>query len=195
MKRIIAIILTLLFFTFLTSCACEHEFSNATCTKPATCTKCGETQGTALGHSFREATCTSPKICSRCGETQGVALGHTVTCADSEPCARCGTKLEHHFKGNVKTGIIYCTGCSEHVNEMTINSKSFSELTVAEKAYIQWVINDYMTAVNSSGKYIYTTTEAYSNAAKILGYSSAEIKVFWENHAGMSAYNTIYSKK
>ena len=195
MKRIAAIVLTLLLLIFLTSCACDHNFSNATCIKPATCTKCGETKGEALGHSFGEATCTTPETCSRCSRTRGVALGHTVTCSDSEPCARCGMEINHRYKGNVKTGIVYCTICSEQVNEMTINSKPFNELTVAEKAYVQWTIDKYMTAVSSSGRYIYTTSEAYAKAANILGYSSGQIESFWKNCTGASAYSTIYSVK
>lgn len=37
-----------------------HEFSEATCTKAATC-ECGETEGTALGHNYKNGKCT------RCG--------------------------------------------------------------------------------------------------------------------------------
>ena len=54
-----------------------HEFSEATCTLPATC-ECGETVGTALGHSWVDATCTAPKTCSACGETEGKVADHTV---------------------------------------------------------------------------------------------------------------------
>ncbi len=82
-----------------------HSFSQATCTKPATCS-CGETQGTALGHSFSQATCTEPAKCS-CGETQGNALGHnevidqavSATCTtagktEGKHCSRCDTVLQ-----------------------------------------------------------------------------------------------------
>lgn len=34
-----------------------HSFTNATCTKPKTCS-CGATEGNALGHNFREGKCT-----------------------------------------------------------------------------------------------------------------------------------------
>ena len=43
-------------------CCAKHNFSPATCTTAATCTKCGETNGSALGHNFSEATCTEAGI-------------------------------------------------------------------------------------------------------------------------------------
>ena len=72
---------------------CDHEWAEATCTEPATCTKCGETEGEALGHDWEEATCTEPETCSRCGETEGEALGHDwedATCTEPETCSVCG---------------------------------------------------------------------------------------------------------
>ena len=52
-------ILTALIFSaliVLTGCGHEHEWTKATCTEPKTCTKCGETEGEALGHRWKEAT-------------------------------------------------------------------------------------------------------------------------------------------
>lgn len=82
---------------------CSHEWTEATCTEPKTCEKCGETEGGALGHRWIDATCTEPKTCSRCSETQGAALGHLIIdwTIDTQPtctqagsqhgtCARCG---------------------------------------------------------------------------------------------------------
>lgn len=71
---------------------CDHEWAEATCTEPATCIKCGETEGSALGHDWQEATCTEPKTCSRCGETRG-DVSHTwvdATCTEPATCSRCG---------------------------------------------------------------------------------------------------------
>lgn len=60
----------------LTGCHMKHEWVEATCTEPRTCSIGGETQGEALGHTWTEATCTQPKTCNVCGETEGDALGH-----------------------------------------------------------------------------------------------------------------------
>ncbi len=56
----------------------EHEWKEADCTTPKTCTICGQTEGEALGHEISEwkieteASCTSEgkryKECTRCGE-------------------------------------------------------------------------------------------------------------------------------
>ena len=102
-KRTLAIFLGLLLVFCLSSCACQHEWKEATCTEPKTCTKCGETEGEALGHKWTEATCTKAKECSRCGEESGEPLGHDVkewkeesasTCSEAGKevgtCTRCG---------------------------------------------------------------------------------------------------------
>ncbi|MCM1047208.1 MAG: hypothetical protein NC433_02135 [Clostridiales bacterium] len=54
-----------------TEAECGHEWAEATCTEPKTCSKCGETEGQALGHTWMEATFAAPKTCSVCGETEG----------------------------------------------------------------------------------------------------------------------------
>lgn len=72
---------------------CVHTWQDATCTTPKTCTKCGTTEGYALGHNFSAATCTAPKKCARCGITEGTALGHAwkdATCTTPKKCTRCG---------------------------------------------------------------------------------------------------------
>lgn len=71
---------------------CSHSYSAATCTKPKTCTLCGQTEGSALGHSYTAATCTTPKTCTRCGNTTGKAAGHSwkeATCTTPATCTSC----------------------------------------------------------------------------------------------------------
>ncbi len=56
--------------------------------KTYTCA-CGDTYTdtiTAIGHNYTEATCTAPKTCTRCKATSGEALGHTT---GSVKCSRC----------------------------------------------------------------------------------------------------------
>ena len=53
---------------------------------------CGETKTVeiaALGHDWKDATCTEPTTCTRCNVTSGSALGHTNTAK----CERCGKVL------------------------------------------------------------------------------------------------------
>lgn len=194
-KLLLLISILVVLLTCFLSCACEHTWVEATCTSPSYCSKCGEKQGEALGHEVgTPATCTESAVCKNCNEKFGSPLGHTVTCASNEPCSRCGKTIDHYYKGNVKTGIIYCTKCNQSLPIKGIEKKSLSELTLEEKAYIQWVIDYYMTAVDSNGRYIYTTDQAYSNAAKSLGFSVSFIKDFWTGYKGTTAFSTIYGK-
>ncbi len=83
---------------------CGHEWVEATCTEPKTCSKCGATEGEALGHDVSEyesnndATCTEDGTktgtCARCGEEitvvdEGSALGHNYV---DNVCTNCGAK-------------------------------------------------------------------------------------------------------
>ena len=47
----------------MTACGCKHEWTEASCELPKTCSLCGETEGDPLGHQGLEET----KICSVCG--------------------------------------------------------------------------------------------------------------------------------
>lgn len=59
---------------------CEHQWKEASCTEPKTCTVCHETQGEPLGHAWDEWTTTKKpttkesgleeRICSRCKEKE-----------------------------------------------------------------------------------------------------------------------------
>ena len=69
--------------------SCVHNWKDATCVAPKTCTKCGATEGTSLGHNFSNATCTDPKTCSRCGITEGTTLDHNYV---NGSCSACGAK-------------------------------------------------------------------------------------------------------
>lgn len=73
----------------LTGCHIKHDWQEATCTEPKTCSIGGETEGEPLGHTWVEATCTEPKTCSVCGETEGEPLGHTLTEANYQQAATC----------------------------------------------------------------------------------------------------------
>ncbi len=77
-RRKYFILLALIVCAFLTGCACKHEWVEATCTEPKTCSKCGETEGEALGHNWGEWEVSveatpgniglKARTCSRCAE-------------------------------------------------------------------------------------------------------------------------------
>lgn len=49
---IVSIFCAALLLMSLSACSCRHERTDATCTEPKVCSKCGETEGDALGHSW-----------------------------------------------------------------------------------------------------------------------------------------------
>ena len=52
----------------------EHEWINATCTTPKTCSVCKETFGEPIGHLWLKATDEEPMTCLYCGKTEGEPL-------------------------------------------------------------------------------------------------------------------------
>lgn len=80
----------------LTGCCISHNWQEATCTEPKTCTKCGETEGEPLGHVWQEATCSTPKTCTVCGETSGTTLQHTPSEWIVDTAATCSAEGSQH---------------------------------------------------------------------------------------------------
>lgn len=71
---------------------CSHQYMDATCTIPKTCSICGMTEGAAAGHNFSDATCTKPMTCVICGATVGSEMGHSwqeATCTEPATCVAC----------------------------------------------------------------------------------------------------------
>ena len=54
MKKLIILLLVAVIALCLTGCCMSHEWLEATCTVPKTCSKCGETEGTAIPHQESE---------------------------------------------------------------------------------------------------------------------------------------------
>ncbi|MDE5909315.1 MAG: hypothetical protein K2H52_11330 [Lachnospiraceae bacterium] len=75
-KKMICGLAFLSMSALLTGCHMKHEWVEATCVEPRTCSVGGETEGEPLGHTWAEATCTEPRTCSVCRETEGEALDH-----------------------------------------------------------------------------------------------------------------------
>ncbi len=55
---------------------CAHNWVDATCTKPKTCSLCGKTEGEAKGHSGGTATCLSKAVCDACKTEYGELAEH-----------------------------------------------------------------------------------------------------------------------
>ena len=97
-KTILIICCISLLLTFgLTACKneCTHIYDNAC---DVTCNECGEER--KVTHDFADADCLNPKTCTVCGKTEGSALGHEWTTPDADlcevqsTCSRCGATEE-----------------------------------------------------------------------------------------------------
>ena len=74
LKRFLLLVVIVLFIfstAILASCSkeCDHTWQDATCTEPKVCTKCGETEGEALGHSLEKIAAT-PATCQIAGNSE-----------------------------------------------------------------------------------------------------------------------------
>ncbi len=94
---------------------CHHNWNEATCTSPRTCSKCEKTEGDPLGHSWVDATCTDAKHCSVCDEVIGEAKGHewvNATCTTPKTCKLCnlveGDVLSHTIVNWQRTVLPTC---------------------------------------------------------------------------------------
>ena len=112
---------------------CEHEYADATCTAPATCSKCGDKQGEALGHNpvpvaEVPATCMTDGTeagtsCSRCeakitGQEEIEATGHKYVFTATQPTATSAGRI---------TGVCSVEGCGA-----TFDSGEFNVMTPGE---------------------------------------------------------------
>ena len=92
-KTVLFCILLFAFCISFTACGdkCEHTYDNAC---DATCNECGEER--TVTHDFADADCLNPRTCTVCGKTEGSALGHEWTTPDVDlcevrsTCSRCG---------------------------------------------------------------------------------------------------------
>ncbi len=92
MKKVHILLFVLVACLALAGCSEKHEWVDANCETPKTCSECGQTEGEALGHNWTDATCEQAKTCSECGLTEGEALGHDwqeATCEQAKTCTIC----------------------------------------------------------------------------------------------------------
>ena len=75
------LLLTVCMVIGIASCnkACQHQWKDATCTTPKTCSLCQATEGEALGHSGGNATCSQKAVCSVCNTEYGDFAAHAYT--------------------------------------------------------------------------------------------------------------------
>ncbi|MBQ8825138.1 MAG: zinc ribbon domain-containing protein [Ruminococcus sp.] len=119
---------------FVTHVICFHDWVDANCIAPKTCSICGKTEGLPLGHDFSEATCTKDSVCSLCGEIGAKALGHDwseATCTEDAICKTCGEHgdkaIGHSWKNATCLEPKTCTNCGK--TEGKANGHKWQEAT------------------------------------------------------------------
>ncbi len=135
---------------------CDHQWLDATCDAPSTCSSCKATRGEPLGHHWQNATCTVMEHCARCNVSRGAALGHSwqeATCLLPKLCTVCGheegSALGHSWQEATCTAPRVCTLCgqtqgepSQHTwspaNCLAPATCSFCGLTQGEITDHQW---------------------------------------------------------
>jgi len=81
MKKIVLFSLVLALMISMAGCSCDHQWAEATCIAPKTCTRCGETEGAALSHTSGEERITTV-------DTENLTITYELS------CARCGAVME-----------------------------------------------------------------------------------------------------
>ncbi len=157
-KKLLHAVGTITICFMLTGCCMSHEWKEATCTEPKTCTKCGKTEGESLGHTWVDATCAEAKHCSICGETEGEPLAHTwvdATCTEAKHCSVCGEAegepLTHTLtKANYQQPAT-CKVCGETVGEPLI--PDFVKHNVKGQFMELGKTYDYVTVCNQDSNF------------------------------------------
>ena len=131
----------------------------------------------ALGHDWKEATCSAPKTCSGCGLTEGVALDHVWTNACDTTCDNnCGTTrtVKHDYEWVIDTPPTVTTEGVKH-EECTVCHAKRSENTPVDKlACTHALIKTAATAAtctSTGNKEYYTCSicnKVYADAEGIL---------------------------
>ena len=107
MRKVWIMICAFSILLLLGGCCFSHDWAEASCTAPKTCSKCAKTEGEPLGHRWEEATCAKPRTCAACGETNGAVLPHQfgneeiqntdylkASVSFVKTCMNCGTQEE-----------------------------------------------------------------------------------------------------
>jgi len=209
-KNILILLCCLLCTVLLAGCACQHEWTDASCTAPKTCTKCDAVEGEALEHSWKNADCVTPKTCSSCGLTEGNAPGHTwaeATCTAPKTCTVCavteGEPLEHTWEGEATLFTApVCSVCGTEgeplpgyfaQNGLTVNTRP----TLAT----EYITNTYVRPdLDTVGEFIASEVQIFESDAKHrakAGYEwrSADITItFSDGNSGLYGTNVTCAR-
>ena len=144
------------------TCVFGHEWQEATCTEPITCSKCGETDGQPLGHKWIEATCTEAKTCEVCGVTDGKALGHTTRMGYCDNCGRYISELKDVYVSLLNDLSVAGDKMSEAMETMNLTNSFYDTHYVAQANQINYETKQLLyAAADEADKYDEFSKAAY----------------------------------
>ena len=197
-RKIVPIVISVCLLLVLSAC-CSHKWTGATCTAPKSCTKCGYTEGEALGHKWIDATCTNPVVCSVCAETAGEALGHDwkdATCTEAATCRTCnstnGEALGHKIESWTITQEASCTvaGSKQGICT-TCGETAVQDIPLKDHSPSDWVITVEPTE---------TSEGTHEKTCKVCGktletekfsMSAEEIEARYKNNCQKISYKNL----
>lgn len=147
---------------------CDHEWIEATCTAPKTCSLCNKTEGNVLEHNWVEATCVTSKNCTLCGLTEGEALGHTPG-----DWKLSGT----NFVSATVTSKKYCSVCEDEVDRQTVSLKALHDgekFLMSPKDFVER-LQDKLNGI--SGNNVNVITGSIDDNSLVCGFSVDNKKV------------------
>ena len=178
MKRITAVFILLFIMCLLVGCSCRHEWEDATCTKPQTCSVCGATEGTANGHSYG-----SDGECWDCGEVDPKYTEMLAKCSLSVPTLpqTFSYKDYNGVRSSVEiTGISYEFNCDYPDGTIGLTVKFSGKKTYdykgnyhSDSCYIGWKLYDPSGNVVDDGTF-YTPSLAVGES-----FSNQEVDVLY----------------
>ena len=131
----------------LCSCACRHEWQEATCTEPKTCIKCGETEGEPAGHKWEEATVDRPKNCSVCGLTEGEPKEMSTTAKHTKKgydnalsyATKNGYEADYAYRDifSMMTNLSNALDFNDEDNRFKYTYQLFGDFTLSDEEYRQ----------------------------------------------------------
>ena len=195
--------------------AVGHNWQDATCTTPTTCTVCGYTTGSAVDHSYEsvvtERTCTTAGYttytCIHCEDTYRdnyiSAEGHCwadVNCTNPMTCTVCGETVGQALGHSYQDGV--CTRCgANEVIDPALNLDHPSLSFESEILYNFYFTAGDLTDVVEMGMITFTTKQTdgtVANAEKVYpGYTSVGGGMYMVQTEGISAKNlgdAVYMK-
>lgn len=163
----------------LTGCH-SHEWAEATCVQPRTCTECGETEGETLEHTWQEATCAQPRTCGVCGETEGEALPHTLTDANYQQaavCTVCGAEVGEPLQADFEKYGLTCVEAWDtpypYISQCPDNMGVTASGTVTFSGHQVFLSDDAHEALDGYEWHTFTMTCLFSNDVNAIQYGGS----------------------